>query len=308
VYFLSPEQVRGEAVDGRSDGFALAVILYHGLTGRVPHQGDSSFAIMSSIASGLFPPPRQVRPDLPPELETVLMQALASRPVERFPTVHELGRALLGFASPAARERWSTHFLGPALPVTAPVTSPPPARTTSALFPSTLGPVPTLIGYRVEAPPAAEMTERVPAPRPLIWRRTVVTALVLGAVAGALLSLPGPHGLIEWGRKARAVWRSEPRAPAVVGETPRITIQAVPRPPAPAATPPDTAPPPEAEAPAAPTGLAGGPIAGSTLRSSTLSEPGPPARSAIRSRAKPASQRGKPARPTPRPRPRRGSR
>ena len=52
VFFLSPEQVRGEPGDVRSDEYALAVILYHCLTGRVPHQGDSSFAIMSSISSG----------------------------------------------------------------------------------------------------------------------------------------------------------------------------------------------------------------------------------------------------------------
>ena len=173
VFFLSPEQVRGEAADGRSDQYALAVILYQCLTGRVPHQGDSSFAIMSSISSGHFQPPRELRPDLPPALEAVLMRAMASQPVERFATVHELGRALLGFASSPAQARWSSHFLGapaPAVPLlTRQPVEPKPRPLETSIFPAiNQGPAPTLIGYRLAADAPPEMTERLPRPRKIL--------------------------------------------------------------------------------------------------------------------------------------------
>lgn len=110
THYLSPEQVMGLAVDGRSDEFALGVILYECLTGQRPHGGDTIFTIMRAISEGRFQRPRALRPDLPPAFEAIVLRAMALRPDDRFPTVHALGNGLLGFASPKGRVMWSDYF------------------------------------------------------------------------------------------------------------------------------------------------------------------------------------------------------
>ena len=77
THYLSPEQVQGAPLDGRSDEYALGVILYECVTGRRPHEGETLYAIMRSISEGRFAPPRALRPDLSPELEAVILRTMA---------------------------------------------------------------------------------------------------------------------------------------------------------------------------------------------------------------------------------------
>jgi tRNA A-37 threonylcarbamoyl transferase component Bud32 len=224
VYFLSPEQVRGDLADGRSDEYALGVVLYQCLTGQLPHLGDSSYAIMSKIVAGHFPLPRQLRPDLPAGLEAVVMRAMAGRPVERFPTVHELGRALLPFASPAGGRRWSSHFSGPPGPMAPAVWSGVARRPRSVepppIFPPAgPGAAHTLIGYRAESLGAAELTERVRRPEPPRRRRRGLIALALGSLAGGVFSLGALGVLPDW----LAGTSSSP--PGSVARRPSIAIE-----------------------------------------------------------------------------------
>ena len=113
THYLSPEQVQGAPLDGRSDEYALGVILYECLTGRRPHEGDTLYAIMRSISEGRFAPPRVLRPDLSTDLEAVVLRAMGTRADDRFPSVHALGCALLGLASPRGRVLWSDYFARP---------------------------------------------------------------------------------------------------------------------------------------------------------------------------------------------------
>ncbi|HEY0710650.1 MAG TPA: protein kinase [Polyangia bacterium] len=113
THYLSPEQVMGLPVDGRSDEFALGVILYECLTGQRPHAGDTIFTIMRAISEGRFQRPRALRPDLSPDLEMVVLRAMGLRPDDRFPTVHALGNALLPFSSPKGRVMWGDYFSRP---------------------------------------------------------------------------------------------------------------------------------------------------------------------------------------------------
>jgi hypothetical protein len=113
THYLSPEQVTGSPVDGRSDEFALGVILYECLTGQRPHQGDTIFTIMRAISEGRFQRPRALRPDLLPALEAVVLRAMSLRPEDRFPNVHALGNGLLPFASPKGRVLWVDYFSRP---------------------------------------------------------------------------------------------------------------------------------------------------------------------------------------------------
>ena len=108
--YLSPEQVAGKAIDARSDQYTLGVILYECVTGRRPHEGETLFAIMRSIADGRFRRPRELRPDLPPGFEAVILRAMSADSGRRYESVHALGHALLPFASERRRLLWSEYF------------------------------------------------------------------------------------------------------------------------------------------------------------------------------------------------------
>ncbi|MFY8117818.1 MAG: serine/threonine-protein kinase [Roseateles sp.] len=84
--FMSPEQLAGLHVDGRSDLYSLGVMLYQLLTGRLPHQADSMAALMQQIARQAPPDVRHYRPGLPESLALVLALALEKRPELRYAT------------------------------------------------------------------------------------------------------------------------------------------------------------------------------------------------------------------------------
>jgi hypothetical protein len=109
--YLSPEQASAAPdVGPGSDQYALGAILYQCLTGQPPVTGESTFAVLSRVVQGRIAPPRQIRPDLPAALQAVVLRALSAEPARRFPTLTDLGRALLPFASPRCRARWAPRF------------------------------------------------------------------------------------------------------------------------------------------------------------------------------------------------------
>jgi serine/threonine protein kinase len=112
VFYMSPEQVReSKDVDGRSDQWALAVILYECVTGRCPFPGEAMIDVLTGILSAPVPPMRDV-PDLPAGFEAVLLRAMSKDREDRFPSVRAMGQALMAFASPSLREEWSAEFAG----------------------------------------------------------------------------------------------------------------------------------------------------------------------------------------------------
>jgi len=102
--YMSPEQAMGQAIDGRADLYSLGVLLYELTTGRLPFQGDHPLAIVSQHVNAPVVPPRAIRPDLPPPLETAILKLLAKDPAKRFATAADAGRALRGSlaAAPSA--------------------------------------------------------------------------------------------------------------------------------------------------------------------------------------------------------------
>jgi serine/threonine-protein kinase len=80
--YMSPEQVAGKKVDGRSDIFSLGVVLYEMLTGRKPFQGDDMTSLMYQIAREPHPSPRSINPRIPPVVEKIIDKAL-EKDVER---------------------------------------------------------------------------------------------------------------------------------------------------------------------------------------------------------------------------------
>ena len=92
---MAPEQIKGHAIDRRVDIFAMGIVLYALTTGKHPFRRETEANTMYNIcAPQPVVPPRKVRPDYPPQLERILVQALAKDPDRRFKTANELLRAL----------------------------------------------------------------------------------------------------------------------------------------------------------------------------------------------------------------------
>src|SRR2546429_1529599 len=84
--YASPEQISTNEIDFRSDIYSLGIILYELLTGTVPYAGPTPFAVMAKKLSEPVPSIRNIRPDLSPAIETVIMKALARNPADRYQT------------------------------------------------------------------------------------------------------------------------------------------------------------------------------------------------------------------------------
>ncbi|MDQ3698418.1 MAG: serine/threonine protein kinase [Gemmatimonadota bacterium] len=118
VHFMSPEQVTGEAIDGRSDLYSLGVVGFHALSARYPFDSDNASAVLVAHVTKSAPPLASVRPELPAALARVIDICLAKDPGARYQSGEELALALeaalaSGSAEPpllredAARALWA---------------------------------------------------------------------------------------------------------------------------------------------------------------------------------------------------------
>ena len=95
--YFSPEQAEGAAVDGRSDVYALGVVMYEMLVGRPPFLGDTPLEVSTQHVHGTVTPPTQINSSVPRDLEAIVMKALSKSPDLRYPTADELRADLLRF-------------------------------------------------------------------------------------------------------------------------------------------------------------------------------------------------------------------
>jgi eukaryotic-like serine/threonine-protein kinase len=112
--YISPEQVKGKRGDGRSDIYALGVMLYEMLTGKTPFQGPNPFAIMNDRLMNNPVPPREVNPEISPELQEVIYRALEREPQNRYSTANEFAWDLehldqVGVADRAELHNWKNR-------------------------------------------------------------------------------------------------------------------------------------------------------------------------------------------------------
>ncbi len=168
--YMAPEQATGGALDGRADEYALAVVAFELLSGRVPFIADSPLAVLHQQVTAPPPPLSSVLPGSPAAADAVLGKALAKKPAERFATCGAFVQALgvaLGLPSPAA---------------TVPQAMPEAGSRLQTVVSTDLGPRP-LAAPASSASPAADPTRRT--------RLTLAAILILSAAGGAWLLLRG---------------------------------------------------------------------------------------------------------------------
>jgi serine/threonine-protein kinase len=97
--YMSPEQVKGRAVDGRSDIFSLGVLLYEMVTGEKPFPGQNITTVIYKIVNEEPVPPRQIDPSIHPGISAVVMKALAKEPETRYQSCREMLEDLRNYRS-----------------------------------------------------------------------------------------------------------------------------------------------------------------------------------------------------------------
>ena len=99
--YMSPEQVKGRAVDGRSDIFSLGVMLYEMVTGEKPFPGQNITTVIYKIVNEEPVPPRQIDPSIHPGISAVVMKALAKEPEQRYQSCREMLEDLRNYRAQA---------------------------------------------------------------------------------------------------------------------------------------------------------------------------------------------------------------
>jgi serine/threonine-protein kinase len=128
--YMSPEQVRGDAVDGRTDLYSFGVMLYELLTGRKPFRADTAYSLLNAHLNEIPTAPMEVNPALSPELNDIVLRAMAKRPEERFQNAEEFRQAI------RRRRKRRPAPVPQATPVPSPVPVPPPKLASPGLVPT----------------------------------------------------------------------------------------------------------------------------------------------------------------------------
>jgi serine/threonine-protein kinase len=119
--YMAPEQVKGRRGDSRTDIYSLGAMLYEMTTGHVPFEGPNPFIVMNSRLTGDPVAPRKRNPEIPPEIEEIILHAMEREPHERYSSAQEMKAELDNPATVALTGRhhhlalpkiWKTHWLG----------------------------------------------------------------------------------------------------------------------------------------------------------------------------------------------------
>ena len=305
--YLSPEQIRGEDLDGRSDIFSLGVVLYEILSGKRPFDGDTITSLVYQILHKEPPPVSELRA-VPPRVDELLRGMLAKSPDERLATAGAVARELAAVEAELSDETLSA----PAGPLDA--TRVLPRRTTNSeaavqrgtvpaspeTTPSVPPPMPTVAAMAAPPPVPA-----MPAPMAAAASRKLPIGLLIAAVLLVMLVAVGGGGYYVWrmwqGRAAaepaaQTAQTSETAAPplaspassqAPVSPPPQIQPAAAPSstpastsqapPPVVLKTPPPATAPPVTQAPARPPERVPGPAASSPAAPAPAPAPSVPA-------------------------------
>ena len=259
--YMAPEQFMGAEVDRRTDVFAAGIVLWEALSGRRLFRGKTEAEVLAAILNPERLPPSTHRPDCPPELDEVVMKALAQRPEHRYATARDFARAL-ELVVPAASAETVREIVeltaGSDLAeraekvrkveaLTTPSVAPPPAESGPGAAAPQAPPSPldrdavtmTSVGASAVAdllppPPLDTRIPEVTAPEPkprrgrmLLWlgAPALVAVLALGLWSSGVMGALGPRAAAPSAEATESVG-SEPSGAPTLTNGPVITMAA----------------------------------------------------------------------------------
>jgi len=234
INYMSPEQVKGEPTDPRSDLYSVGICLYEMVTGKKPFEAGSDYSIMSAHVKDAPRPPVELQPGIPPALNEIILVAIAKDPAARFQTAAAFRNALSNVRGAAATAEVATLAAANA--------GRPPATAVNVPLPATsLSQVATLAAALSSAPVTAIPPAAIPQPAPIPvpppgshrgLYMTLGALIVLGGlvVAGVYLPKRGKAGE----RVQQAATPPAPSQPQVIppaADAPAPDASATPQPP-----------------------------------------------------------------------------
>jgi len=188
IYYMSPEQVRGGTVDGRTDLYSFGVTLYEMLTGRKPFQAETSYSVLNAQLNEAPTPPAQWNPSLSSALNDIVLHAMAKDPAARFQTADEFRNAVKGLREIKSVQPVAAAIAAPAQGLAQSVAQAPPPfhqtilESTPPAVQANQGFTPVNVGATPAPPPTRSN-------RPLWIALGALAAVIAVAVAFAVL----PH-------------------------------------------------------------------------------------------------------------------
>ncbi len=213
--YMSPEQGSGEAVDHRTDIYALGVMLYEMLVGEVPYTAETPMAVVVKHIVEPLPMPRAKRPDLPEEVQRIVLKALAKSPADRYQRAGELAEAL--HAALGEHGDWSAANLSTVqTPAAAAPATPAPTPDPTGVLPREAA-LAAVLGAPAATEPA--QTAATPAAAPT-KKRNLLPLFIGGGLVLLLVAVLAGGALLRGLRANRAA--RQPTAVAL-GQSPFAT-------------------------------------------------------------------------------------
>jgi serine/threonine protein kinase len=224
-HYMAPEQARGKEADHRVDVYAAGVMLYEMVTGEQPFVGSNYNQVMMEVIKGEYPRPRELAPEVPAALESVILRAMALEPPRRYQNATEFRRALEAQVEEMAVESQSTPMSTPAVEATPRPRGghgwPVDTRETTSPRGEPASPQTPTLGARPAAT-APEPQWEFPADKPLEavpWDADAVTTPSSGRVEVLLQpnfgaddeALPTPVEEVKVDERAPDLWTDRPQ-------------------------------------------------------------------------------------------------